>query len=139
MYNSDRRNSISSLKRAAHLSDIGSSRLPLPAATTKPDKKRPKKNSKKVKKQHTRLLQERCAHCQELYSEVRPPHPGGRSLDEPMYLLYFSLRTSWALVGIPLTLFVVVSSVCLVFPAPNVFSITVTTRMKTFQVLAFFR
>ena len=65
-----------------------------------------------------------------------PGPPGGGSLDEPMYLLYFSLRTSWALVGITPALFVVVSSVCLVFSAPNVSSFTVTTmiQMKTFHV-----
>jgi len=67
--NSERRNSIASLKRAAHLSEMAN-RLPLPAPANKSDKKRSKKNSKKIKKQHTRLLQERCGHCQELYSEA---------------------------------------------------------------------
>ena len=59
---------LEDLKRDKDIGNSSCSRLRLPSPSSK--KKQKKKYKKDSKKQPSRLLQERCVHCHELFSEV---------------------------------------------------------------------
>ena len=120
-------------------SDPPGGRLKLPSPTLSKKKEKEKKNKKYKKDQkrpQARLLQERCVHCHELFSQVlhwlsAGQWAVGRAIIE---LLSVRVRLGPARVSTPRTWWSKVSSACLVWPVPSVFSTTVITRMKTLQV-----
>ena len=119
---------LDDLKRDKDFGNSSCSRLRLPSPSSK--KKQKKKFKKDSKKQPSRLLQERCVHCHELFSEVLIETIAKYSLKH----LYFRRTILLDHVDTLQILSSRVLNVSHVLLAPSVFSITVITRTKILQV-----
>ena len=139
--------SLPILFRVAQKSEVSSeahSRLKLPSPTLKKKQKEKDKKNKKFKKDQkrpqARLLQERCVHCHELFSQVGLNSSNyyywiiSRNYNNNDYYWIISRIMPLVPVATLPTFWSKASSACLALPVPSVFFTTVITRMKTLQV-----